>query len=138
MSLTEPTGQPSHNEGTLDSLPESASARSAQYSDGISDLCDRAHQRVVEKLVEGGTVCKVRIEDVFDALESHDRTGLLVRLAGLGFLAGEHKRDATEQLIQDAGQIVHDFVENNDFLRDAELDAMEAESDREGNEEYYR
>lgn len=92
------------------------------------DLLDQAHQRIVEKLVEGGTVAKVRIEDVFERLHSVHQVELLVRLCGLGFLTGEEKRDATDQLIQDAGQILHDFVEASDTLMDAELWDMEQEA----------
>jgi hypothetical protein len=99
--------------------------------DGLTDLADQAHQRIVERLAEGEAVCKVTARDIFNALPSHHQLDLLERLFGLGFLSGDHKRDATEQLIQDAGQVVHDFVEGNDHLRDSMLDDMEEEARRE-------
>jgi len=97
------------------------------HVDGLTDLCDQAHQRIVERLSEGEAVCKVTARDIFNAIPSHHQLELLERLFGLGFLSGDHKRDATEQLIQDAGQVVHDFVESNDNLRDSMLEEMERE-----------
>ena len=90
-----------------------------------SDVADRAHQRVVEKLANGETVCKVTAAQIL--LECSNPDELLERLFGLGFLAGEEKLEATEQLIQDTVRVVNDFVASNDYLRDAELEDMEAE-----------
>lgn len=95
---------------------------------GITDLCDIAHQRIVTRLVEGDTICKVKIEDVFDSLiqkRRHVAIELLVRLCGNAFLPS---KDKDEDLERDCAQVLHDFVEADDNLRDSMLDEMEQEA----------
>lgn len=105
---------------------------------GLTDLCDIAHQRIVTKLIEGDTLCKVRIEDIFDNLIEKDRPAaieLLVRLCGLSQMSGEVAKNETDDIVKLAEQALHDFVENNDHLRDSELEDMEEEARREAMEE---
>jgi hypothetical protein len=99
--------------------------------DGLTDLADQAHQRVVTKLIEGDTLCKVRIEDVFCGLIEKDRPRaieLLVRLCGLSHLSGDAAKNETDDIAKLAEQVLHDFVESNEHLRDSELDAMAEEA----------
>src|SRR5262245_22155798 len=102
--------------GDYATAPRTTHANDPRVLDSTTDALDEAHQRIVTRLIEGDTFCKVRIEDVFDDLIQRDRPlaiEFLVRLCGNAFLPSKDKDDNLER---DCAQKLHDFVEANDYL----------------------
>lgn len=111
-------------------------------SDRAADIADRAHEKVVERLAEGETYCKVNAADVFHELiekDSDKAVELLERLFQASI--GPRHHGSEDTLLRDARQVIDDYLEGRgSWLVDRmaeDLEQKEREEAMEEGQPYY-